>query len=78
LLKPNPHLILRAIDLLAATPDGCVLIGDSVSDIEGARAAGIRSVGLADKPGKERRLADAGADAVIHSMAQLSAALSEL
>lgn len=75
LLKPHPHLILQAVRALSADPATCILIGDSVSDIEGGLAAGVRSVGYANKPGKWERLASAGAYAVLTTMADLASAL---
>jgi HAD superfamily hydrolase (TIGR01509 family) len=71
LLKPNPHLISHAAKELGAAPAECVLIGDSQSDIEGARNAGTLSIGYANKPGKLERFTAAGADAVITSMGDL-------
>jgi phosphoglycolate phosphatase len=50
LLKPSPHLLRQATTRLDATPDECVFIGDSVSDIEAARVAGVRFIGYANKP----------------------------
>ena len=70
LLKPDPHLISQAIKELNATPADCVLIGDSLSDIEGARNAGTLSIGYANK-GKLECFTAAGADAVITTMAEL-------
>jgi len=75
LLKPNPHLIVQALHALSASPAMCTLIGDSSSDIEGSRAAGVRSIGYANKPGKRERLIRAGADAVVTTMAELASAL---
>ncbi len=74
-MKPNPEPILTAVRALDAKPRSCVLIGDSPSDIEASRAAGIHIIGYADKNGKAERLAEAGADAVITSMATLATAL---
>ncbi|MEU6217202.1 HAD hydrolase-like protein [Streptomyces sp. NPDC047022] len=56
-------------------PYDCTLIGDSVTDVEAAKATGGRSIGFANKPGKERALGDAGADAVVTSMATVAEAL---
>ena len=75
LLKPNPHLLLEAAAALDISPACGVLVGDSVTDMEAARAAGSLSIGLANKPAKRERLVDAGADAVIDTMAQLASAL---
>lgn len=77
LLKPNPHLIRQAIEELGASFAESVLIGDSVSDIEGARNAGTLSIGYANKPGKQERFTTAGADAIITDMAELIPHLSE-
>jgi phosphoglycolate phosphatase len=72
LLKPHPHLIEQAVTANKADPAECTLLGDSVTDIHAARDAGTRSIGYANKPGKTESLADAGADAVITSLAQLA------
>jgi HAD superfamily hydrolase (TIGR01549 family) len=77
LLKPNPHLIIRAVKELGADPAECVLIGDSLSDIDGARSAGVLSIGYANKPGKLERFTAARADAVITSMGELLPHLPE-
>jgi HAD superfamily hydrolase (TIGR01662 family) len=77
LLKPNPHLITRAVKELGADAAECVLIGDSLSDIEGAHNAGVLSIGYANKPGKLERFTTARADAVITSMGELLPHLTE-
>jgi HAD superfamily hydrolase (TIGR01509 family) len=75
LLKPSPHLVLRALRALNSPPRSSTLVGDSVSDIESAHAAGTHSVGFANKPGKYERLGRAGAGAVVTTLAELEAAL---
>lgn len=77
LLKPNPHLIRQAIEDLGGIPAESVLIGDSLSDIEGARNADTLSIGYANKPGKHERFTTVGADAIITDMAELIPHLSE-
>jgi phosphoglycolate phosphatase len=72
LLKPSPHLITRAVQALNAAPAECTLVGDSVTDIQGAHLASIHSIGYANKPGKRERFATAGADAIINSLADLA------
>jgi HAD superfamily hydrolase (TIGR01509 family) len=78
LMKPNPAPIVAAVAELDADPSECVLIGDSVSDITGAAAAGVRSIGYANKPGKRQRLSDAGADPIVDSMAPIATAMLAL
>ena len=72
LLKPSPHLITRAVEALDAEPDECAIVGDSVTDIQAARLARVHSIGYANEPGKRERFAEAGADAIISSLADLA------
>ena len=72
LLKPSPHLITQAVEALDAEPGECTLVGDSVTDIQGARLAGAHSIGYANKPDKRERLAVAGAGVIINSLADLA------
>ncbi|MEU4774027.1 HAD family phosphatase [Micromonospora sp. NPDC023644] len=74
-MKPNPEPILQAVRALGVSPDRCVLVGDSLSDLEGARAAGVWVVGYANRPPKVEAFGSAGADAVITSMSELATAL---
>jgi phosphoglycolate phosphatase-like HAD superfamily hydrolase len=77
-MKPNPISILRASEGVGVDPLKCVLIGDSLSDIEGARSAGVRVIAYANKPHKVVRFASAGADVVVTSMKAIAAALTAL
>jgi HAD superfamily hydrolase (TIGR01509 family) len=74
-LKPHPHLVRTAAQELKIPPSACLLVGDSDSDIQAARAAGVASIGYANKPGKRARLAHAGAYTVIDNMNDLARAL---
>jgi D-glycero-D-manno-heptose 1,7-bisphosphate phosphatase len=42
--KPNPGLLLRAIDDWGIDPARALMIGDSPRDLEAARRAGVRGV----------------------------------
>ncbi|MFW5688965.1 MAG: HAD family hydrolase [Spirochaetota bacterium] len=42
--KPDPEGIRRALDELGATPDESVYVGDSASDAEAGRAAGVTTI----------------------------------
>ncbi|MFB7254191.1 HAD family hydrolase [Streptomyces nojiriensis] len=72
LMKPSPHPLLAAASLFDVAPGLTVLIGDSLTDIEAANAAGARSIGYANKPTKEASLTDAGADAVVLGMREIA------
>lgn len=75
LLKPSPHLIEKAVQALNADPTATALVGDSITDIEGAHLAGIASIGYANKPGKFERMSAARAEAVIATLADLALSL---
>ncbi|MFD6752689.1 HAD family hydrolase [Micromonospora gifhornensis] len=74
-MKPSPEPILQAVRALKMPPSRCVLIGDSLSDIEGARASGVRAIGYANRPAKVEAFRSAMADVVITSMSELAQAL---
>ena len=78
LMKPNPEPILAAAKLANANPADCILIGDSVADIEGAHAAGVPVIAYANRPEKVDRFTNAQSDLVITSMAEVANALVEL
>jgi HAD superfamily hydrolase (TIGR01549 family) len=74
-MKPNPEPVLHAVFDLGAEPLACVLIGDSVGDIEGAKAAGVPAIGYANRPEKEQAFAEAKADAVVTSLSDIAVVL---
>lgn len=78
LMKPNPEPILRAAKAVGAHPSESVLIGDSLADIDGARAAQVSVVGYANREEKLERFRKAGADIVLTSMADIACALIEM
>jgi pyrophosphatase PpaX len=44
--KPEPDLLLLALDRLGADPAGAAYVGDSPFDMQAARAAGMHAVGV--------------------------------
>jgi HAD superfamily hydrolase (TIGR01509 family) len=75
-MKPSPYRVRQAVQMLQAAPPECVLVGDSVSDVVAAHAADLAVIGYANKPGKDERLAQAGADVVITRLADLIEAIA--
>ncbi|KOU91531.1 HAD family hydrolase [Streptomyces sp. XY533] len=75
LMKPSPHPLLIAASSFGVSPSRTVLLGDSVTDVEAARAAGAKSVGYANKKPKQASLRDAGADVVVLDMQEVANAL---
>lgn len=69
--KPEPDLFLHAASVMGHAPEDCVVIEDSVSGVKAAKGAGMRVIALAAlTPGDS--LADAGADRVVGSHAELA------
>lgn len=63
-MKPSLLLLKQALSALGLEPSKAVFIGDSVSDVQAATAAGVRILGLAKNPRRGQELIDAGAAAV--------------
>ncbi|MFY1597121.1 HAD family hydrolase [Micromonospora sp. WMMD737] len=76
-MKPNPEPILQAVRAVGEPPSRCVLVGDSLSDIDGARAAGVWVIGYANRPTKAETFRAAGADVVVTSMGEIADVLIE-
>ncbi|GAB3129010.1 HAD family hydrolase [Streptomyces calidiresistens] len=70
-MKPDPHILLCALEQLGISVTDAVLIGDSTSDMQAARAAGTRAIGYANRPQKADHLEAAGADTIVTTMREL-------
>ena len=68
--KPAPDLFLHAASMYGADPARCVVIEDSATGIQAARAAGMRALGYAAMT-PAQRLIDAGADVIFNKMSDL-------
>lgn len=44
--KPDPEVYLTAASRVGALPDKCIVVEDAIAGIEGARNAGMRSIGV--------------------------------
>jgi phosphoglycolate phosphatase len=76
--KPHPSMLLKAMLETSATPEATVMIGDTTYDIEMARAAGVRAIGVAWGYHSVAELTDAGAHAIVERFADLPRALDDL
>ncbi|MGW5791002.1 HAD family hydrolase [Saccharopolyspora sp. NPDC003752] len=70
-LKPQPYLLLRAASYLDVSPGRCVMIGDSITDIEAAQHAGAKCIAYANKPGKREQFMKCQPAGIISQMAEL-------
>ena len=75
--KPDPEVLRRTIAAAGGNPQHAIMIGDSLTDIRTARAAGIPVIAV-DFGYTERPVTELGPDRVISRFAQLPAAVAEL
>ncbi len=70
--KPEPDVVLRAIEALGAAPEDCLLVGDSPVDIEAGRRAGVRTCAVRYGYGDPAQLAAAGPDYWVSDLRELA------
>jgi HAD superfamily hydrolase (TIGR01509 family) len=71
--KPAPDLLLKAADMLGAGPDETWYVGDSRWDMIASKAAGMRAIAVLTGATSESALAEAGADVIYPTLAELMA-----
>jgi phosphoglycolate phosphatase len=69
--KPDPLPMLHAAEKLGVTPAESLMLGDSMSDVKAARAAGFRIVCMTYGYNHGEDIRDSNPDAVIDSMTEL-------
>lgn len=70
--KPDPLPLLHAAEFFNTAPEYALMIGDSISDVKAARAAGFQIVCMSYGYNHGLDIRDFHPDAVIDSMAQLA------
>jgi len=73
--KPDPGPLLHAAEFFGVTPARAMMLGDSMSDVKAARAAGFQIVCMSYGYNHGIDIRDSNPDAVIDSMAQLQGLL---
>ena len=76
--KPAPDMVWTANNETATRAEDTVVIGDTSFDMEMARNAGAFAIGVTYGNHSEARLRQSGAHVLIHSFAELPAALKQL
>ncbi|MEM8753248.1 MAG: HAD-IA family hydrolase, partial [Pseudomonadota bacterium] len=76
--KPHPEMVERCMDLHGVEGGATVMVGDTSFDMEMARAAGARAVGVAWGYHPAEELRAAGADVVIDRFEDLAPAAARL
>ena len=75
--KPDPLPLLHAAEHFGVAPRDALMVGDSVSDVTAARAAGFQIVCVGYGYNHGKNIRDARPDAVIDSLAQLAGMLEQ-
>lgn len=70
--KPDPAPLLHALIVLGIAPENALMVGDSVTDVRSARAAGIPVVCVRYGYNNGEDIAEARPDALIDSLAELA------
>lgn len=65
--KPFPDPVLYAAELMGLHGNQCVMVGDTIMDIQAGKSAGAQTVGVLCGFGSERELRRAGANLIVSS-----------
>jgi phosphoglycolate phosphatase len=76
--KPNPGMMLRAMEETGAAAQDTVIIGDTTFDIEMGKAAGTKAIGVTWGYHEGPELLAAGADMLVDSYVDLPAAIKKV
>ena len=76
--KPDPLPLLHAARFFKVDPRHALMVGDSISDVKAARAAGFQVICMSYGYNHGQDIRDAHPDAVIDSMVQLSGLLTKV
>lgn len=74
--KPHPHMVNENLKALTAHPENAVMIGDTHFDMSMGKAAGVHAIGVDWGFHSFDEVKAGGADVMVSTMGELSAALS--
>ena len=75
--KPFPDPLLHAAEKLGVPVEACLMVGDTVTDVRAAQAAGAQSVSVLCGFGTHKELLKAGTQAIWQSTSSLAAFLTD-
>jgi len=76
--KPHPEPLRLALRQMELDPSACVYVGDAPQDVEMARRAGVRAIGVLGPFSTEKRLRAARPEFLLGSIVQLPDVLKHL
>lgn len=69
--KPFPDPVIYAAQQIGLDPDQCVMIGDTIVDVQAGKAAGAQTIAVLCGFGSQRELERSGADLIVESTADI-------
>jgi len=69
--KPHPDHLLQVIEMLGATPNRVIYVGDSTTDLNTAREAGVRFLGFWWSDERVNRMREAGCESFIKDLREI-------
>ncbi len=72
-LKPSPQAVIQTMEELRVRPEECLYVGDTATDMETGKNAGIYTIGVRWGFRGEQELREAKADAIVSSPAEILA-----
>ena len=76
--KPHPEPLRLALRQMKLDPRACVYVGDAAQDVEMARRAGVRAIGVLGPFPTERRLRAAKPEFLMNSLEELPGLLKKM
>jgi HAD superfamily hydrolase (TIGR01549 family) len=76
--KPHPAPLHLALQCIGFGAKHCVYVGDSAEDVQMAKSAGVRAIGVLGPFPTEKRLRAAEPDLLLNSILEVPAALKKL
>jgi phosphoglycolate phosphatase-like HAD superfamily hydrolase len=76
--KPHPEPLRLALRQMKLDPAACVYVGDAPEDVEMARRAGVRAIGVLGPFPTEKRLRASKPECILDSIEDLPEALKRL
>jgi phosphoglycolate phosphatase-like HAD superfamily hydrolase len=76
--KPHPEPLRLALRQMKLDPSACVYVGDAPQDVQMARRAGVRAIGVLGPFPTEKRLRAARPEFLINSLEELPGVLENM
>jgi phosphoglycolate phosphatase len=69
--KPHPAMVTECCDEMGVRPEQALVIGDAIYDMQMAKSAGAKAIGVSWGSASAEQLAATGADVVVHQAGEL-------